>query len=153
MRKHDAITSGAWRRTPGSWTASSEISWTSTGSLEASSRFEGTPRSSAHLVARVVEDLDVSAHRISILGDSPIVDLDGPKVERIVENLLANAAKFTSPSSTIELRLEAVPNGVLITVDDNGPGVPDDMKSHIFEPFRQATTLPMPPEPGSACPW
>lgn len=64
-----------------------------------------------------------------------VASVDGPKVERIVENLIGNAAKYST--GPIAARVERAPAGVLITVDDEGPGVPDEAKDRIFEPFRR----------------
>ena len=83
-----------------------------------------------------------------VLFDSPPLpaDVDPPKVERIVENLLSNATRHTPSDRRIWARVERVEDGVLLTVEDEGDGVPDDLKDEIFEPFRQgpgpATTSP-----------
>jgi PAS domain S-box-containing protein len=74
-----------------------------------------------------------------VLFDSPPLpaDVDPPKVERIVENLLSNASRHTPPDRRIWAMVERVDEGVLLTVEDEGDGVPDDLKDAIFEPFRQ----------------
>jgi len=74
-----------------------------------------------------------------VLFDSPplLADVDPPKVERIVENLLSNASRHTPPDRRIWAMVERVDEGVLVTVEDEGDGVPDDLKDAIFEPFRQ----------------
>jgi signal transduction histidine kinase len=73
-------------------------------------------------------------------------DVDPPKVERIVENLLSNASRHTPSDRRIWARVERTDDGILLTVEDEGDGVPDDLKDAIFEPFRQgpgpATTSP-----------
>ena len=69
--------------------------------------------------------------------DDALADLDAPKVERIVENLLANAARHTPPGTPVWVHVRAQPDGVLITVEDAGPGVPADQRETIFEPFHQ----------------
>ena len=63
--------------------------------------------------------------------------MDGPKVERIVENLVANALRHTPPGTPLWVRVEPADDGVLIVVEDAGAGVPEDMRATIFEPFRQ----------------
>jgi signal transduction histidine kinase len=76
---------------------------------------------------------------------SCVVHVDGTKVERMVENLLVNAARHTPSGSRIWVRVGATDGGALIEVDDEGPGVPDELKEEIFEPFRRApgsSTLP-----------
>ncbi|HEX5950332.1 MAG TPA: ATP-binding protein, partial [Actinomycetota bacterium] len=59
------------------------------------------------------------------------------KVERIVENLLANAARHTPPASRVWVTVRRKDDGVLLTVDDEGDGVPTDLREAVFEPFRQ----------------
>ena len=93
------------------------------------------------LARRTVETLDPLADRAVIVQVEPVVmSADPAKVERIVENLLMNAARHTAPDRRIWLRVEALDQGVLIAVDDDGDGVPSDLWSAIFEPFRQGPT-------------
>jgi K+-sensing histidine kinase KdpD len=79
-------------------------------------------------------------------SDELIANVDPPKVERIVENLLSNASRHTSPDSRIWARVERREDGLLVVVEDEGGGVPDELKDAIFEPFRQG------PGPASASP-
>jgi signal transduction histidine kinase len=75
-----------------------------------------------------------------------IANVDPPKVERIVENLLSNASRHTSPDRRIWARVERREDGLLVVVEDEGDGVPDELKDAIFEPFRQG------PGPASSSP-
>jgi signal transduction histidine kinase len=68
-----------------------------------------------------------------------IADVDAPKVERIIENLLANAVNHTAPGTTISVSVEPHDGGVLIAVDDDGPGVADEQRKAIFEIFNRGT--------------
>ena len=70
------------------------------------------------------------------------VSVDGAKVERILENLLSNAIRHTAPETRIWIRAHGEDDGVLLEVEDEGPGVPAELHEAVFEPFRQA--------PGSA---
>jgi signal transduction histidine kinase len=58
-------------------------------------------------------------------------------VERIVENLLVNTARHTPKGTRVWVRLHAEAGGVLLVVEDDGPGVPESQRIQIFEPFRQ----------------
>jgi signal transduction histidine kinase len=78
-------------------------------------------------------------HPTRVVADAVEVSVDGPKAERILENLLRNAAKHTPPGTPIIVRAEEDRGGVLLSVEDEGPGVPDEMKDAIFEPFRQGS--------------
>jgi signal transduction histidine kinase len=64
-------------------------------------------------------------------------DLDPAQFERIVEHLVDNAARHTPAETTIRVRATPTADGLLLVVDDDGPGVPDDLRTSIFEPFRR----------------
>ncbi len=55
-------------------------------------------------------------------------------------NLLDNAIKFSSEGGTIKVSLKKVNNGVVFSVRDNGPGMTEDVKKHIFNRFYQGDT-------------
>ncbi len=66
-----------------------------------------------------------------------LANIDGTKVERMLENLLSNAARHTPNGTRIWLRVGPVDGGSSIVVEDEGPGVPDALKEGIFEAFRR----------------
>jgi len=92
---------------------------------------EGLPLDGRQLIVRV-EPADLTA------------EVDRAQVERIVENLVVNAVRHTPKGSRIEVVATPSTNGVMIRVDDDGPGVPPELRDQIFEPFRrsEATTAP-----------
>jgi signal transduction histidine kinase len=101
------------------------------------------------LARRTVEHLDPLAGREVIVETDPIeIAVDPPKIERIVENLLVNAARHTSPDDRIWLKVRAADGGALLVVEDEGPGVPEDLRAAIFEPFRQGP-IASPHAPGT----
>jgi signal transduction histidine kinase len=62
---------------------------------------------------------------------------DRAKLQIILENLLANAVKFTPEGGTIALEAKAEKNGVHVTVRDTGIGIPAEEQEWIFKPFHQ----------------
>jgi len=65
--------------------------------------------------------------------------VDRAKVERIVENLVANAVKHTGPGTKVLVSVSADGNdSALIRVDDDGPGVAEGDKEAIFELFSRS---------------
>jgi PAS domain S-box-containing protein len=94
----------------------------------------------ARLVAGVVsearEDL-LDAHPVSLELLPVQILADAAKVERIVENLLANAARHTDPGTPIWVRVSHGDRGALLCVDDAGPGVPVEQRESIFRPFQR----------------
>jgi signal transduction histidine kinase len=54
-----------------------------------------------------------------------------------VSNLVANAIDWSPPGGRVVCDISGVDGEVDVTVDDAGPGVPDDERQHIFEPFQR----------------
>ncbi|MGZ4124696.1 MAG: PAS domain-containing protein, partial [Actinomycetota bacterium] len=105
------------------------------------------PTDVAELVTRVVaQTRDILGRRtVEIEADAAGAAIDASKVERIVENLLTNAARHTPPTAHVWVRARREAEGVTIVVEDDGPGVPDEVKTEIFEAFhrgRAARDLP-----------
>lgn len=65
------------------------------------------------------------------------IDADPIRMEQILVNLLNNAAKYTNPGGTIEVRLVEEKGLAAIHVKDNGIGISKSMQKRIFEPFFQ----------------
>ena len=103
----------------------------------------------SRLVAEVVDQFDLGEHTCHLDAEPVVIPADGPKVERIVENLLANAAKHTPGGTALWIRVRAVAGGALLAVEDAGPGVPDDLKASVFEPFQQGPRSAEAPSPGT----
>lgn len=68
---------------------------------------------------------------------SLFAQVDAEKFERILLNLLSNALKFTPDGGRIDVRLKAEGELVVMEVQDNGPGVPANLREAVFERFRQ----------------
>jgi signal transduction histidine kinase len=94
------------------------------------------------LTRRVVDDAGVAAEH-TVVVDAPAVPIavDAPKVERIVENLVVNAARHTAAGTTIWVRAQPHGAGVLLVVEDEGPGVPAQLREQIFQPFRKGRNV------------
>lgn len=99
------------------------------------------------LVHRVLEEV---SPRRPVVAEVPDVEVrvDPAQVERIVENLIVNAMRHTPPRGAVEVHADVHDDHVLLRVDDEGPGVPDDIKRSIFDPFHQGPSL-HPESPGT----
>ncbi|HUP85955.1 MAG TPA: ATP-binding protein [Acidimicrobiales bacterium] len=72
------------------------------------------------------------------LPQADVVGLgDAVKLERVVVNLLSNAAKFSDPSTPIDLSLSVEEDDVIVTVADHGIGIPPEEHDRIFDRFHQ----------------
>ncbi len=69
--------------------------------------------------------------------DTLMVAADHEKLQQILVNLLSNALKFTPTGGRIDLDCSTNDESVLVTVTDNGRGIPADKLEVIFEPFVQ----------------
>jgi signal transduction histidine kinase len=98
-----------------------------------------SPTDVSELVLRVIEETPVGDRRVELDVVPARAEVDASKVERIVENLLSNAAKYTPPETPITVRVRPEDHGVYIMVEDAGPGVPDDLKAAIFRAFARGT--------------
>ena len=89
----------------------------------------------ARRVAR--ESTSLAGHPVRVDADDVLVDVDAGKVERIIENLLVNAAKHTPPATPVRVRVTARADGIELAVEDEGPGIPQDLRIVLFDAFRQ----------------
>ncbi|WP_261664759.1 sensor histidine kinase [Deinococcus sp. Marseille-Q6407] len=69
-------------------------------------------------------------------GDwSGMILCDPDRLTQALRNLLANARRAAGPDGRVTLTLEAVGDQLQFTVNDSGPGLPDDLGESIFDPF------------------
>jgi len=77
-------------------------------------------------------------HVIAQFADKPcFVMADRVRLRQILDNLLANAIKFTPASGTIELSLTQQAGDAVVTVRDSGVGFDEQFADKLFEPFTQ----------------
>jgi PAS domain S-box-containing protein len=96
----------------------------------------------AQMVRRVASNFDnLSRERgVGFITDahgSLPAEVDPPKIERVLLNLLSNAFKFTPAGGTVRIAIRGLGDRAIVEVEDSGPGVPPDQREAIFERFRQ----------------
>ncbi len=74
---------------------------------------------------------------VDVDGDTPVVG-DEHLLKRLVTNLLDNAIRHSPAGSTVRIALTREAGRCVITVADNGPGIPAEAQPHIFERFYRA---------------
>lgn len=75
-------------------------------------------------------DLDVDMDRVDYLGNESMM-------RHIWDNLIGNAIKFSPQNGTVWIRLTQQDKTVRFTVEDRGPGIPEEAKKRIFDKFYQ----------------
>jgi signal transduction histidine kinase len=83
--------------------------------------------------------MDERGHQLLVQGPASPVTLfaDPVRLGQVLLNLLSNAAHFTPPGGTIRLRCRPLPDGVELSVSDNGRGIRPDLLPRVFEMFVQ----------------
>ena len=88
------------------------------------------------LVSLLVWDSDTMAGReVHVDTRSVTAWIDPQMVSRIVENLLMNATRHTPADCQVWIKVLPEGDDVLIVVEDDGPGIPEEHRRSIFEPF------------------
>jgi PAS domain S-box-containing protein len=83
--------------------------------------------------------IDAAGHHLIVdLPDEPIyLNADGARLSQVFGNLLNNSCKYTTPEGIISLSAERVDGEVVVTVKDNGAGIPPHKLDRIFDMFMQ----------------
>jgi len=82
--------------------------------------------------------LDAQGNRLElVLSDDLEIPGDRDTIGRVLRNLVENAVKYGPPGQTIRLTLTMTspPGGARVTVDDQGPGIPRDERTRIWQPY------------------
>ncbi|MFF0225025.1 ATP-binding protein [Streptomyces sp. NPDC004629] len=72
----------------------------------------------------------------------PMVAVDPGLLERAMANLVENAVKYSPPDRRVMVSASAIADRVEVRVVDRGPGIPDEAKDRIFEPFQRYGDAP-----------
>ena len=72
---------------------------------------------------------------INIPENPYLIWLDPIQFSRVITNLLVNAMRHNDPGTTVLVEMNQRENGVTIVVADTGEEIPEEVASHIFEPF------------------
>lgn len=98
-------------------------------------------------LVEVVENITLSiveyvkSHKLDIVFDTDIEEkimaFDAEKIERVVLNLLSNAVKFTNENGQILVNIYDKGEKIIISIKDNGIGIPAEMLKEIFKRFKQ----------------
>ncbi len=80
-------------------------------------------------------------HRVEIGGTPRLHALaDPPRLRQILEHLVENAVKYAPPDTTITIDWSLAEGIVHVGVSDEGPGIPDEWRERIFEPYARRDT-------------
>jgi len=94
------------------------------------------------LASRRVEFLRASTDRplSAVAEPGVLVRADSTLIERIIDNLVGNALKYTPPSAEVAVRVRGRDGGAVLEVEDHGPGITAAERARIFDRFFRGTT-------------
>ena len=101
------------------------------------------PLNLSSLVAEAVETNKGYAEQFGVtfvltdIAPEVLVYADGSRLTQVVANLLSNAAKFSPQGGEIKITVDCGNNIAKATVIHDGPGIPEEMREHIFDKFTQ----------------
>jgi signal transduction histidine kinase len=89
----------------------------------------------ADLLERASQAMESSRLRVEVARDLPPVSADPSQLERIFTNLLTNSLKYSRPGTPVTLSAEGSERWVTISVADQGEGIPEAERQHVFHRF------------------
>ena len=72
---------------------------------------------------------------LNLQKELPLIRVDARAIDEVIYNLVENAAKYSLPGTTITLNAATHGNAVLISVLDEGKGIPAESRERVFEKF------------------
>ncbi len=91
----------------------------------------------SHSFAELAKLSHIDFHVIDELKEK-VIWCESGKIEMVINNLISNALRFAQTNGFVRVRLRDDADYVEITVEDNGPGIPEKEIEKIFERFYQA---------------
>lgn len=71
----------------------------------------------------------------NLLEEAAFVDVDADRIVQVLDNILNNAVNYSPEGGTITCSMEIKNNYVVLSVKDEGIGIPEEDLKHIFYPF------------------
>jgi K+-sensing histidine kinase KdpD len=84
-----------------------------------------------------LREKDVTA-QVSIPEKLPNIDADSDLIKQVLINLISNAAKYSPRGSKVMIVAREEPVDIVVTVEDNGVGIPEDELNHVFDKYFRA---------------
>lgn len=103
--------------------------------LEDTTKFD-LSRLAAEIIAQIGHVALEKGLDIALIAEKPVFMIGNPTaIGILIRNLVDNAIRYTQEKGSIDVVVEAKPRGVLLSVSDNGPGIPEELHDRVFERF------------------
>lgn len=105
------------------------------------------------LLAEATDELEIrfpgTSVELQVADGLPSILADGERLRQVIDNLLANAAKYSEGDRAIAVHASAGGDAIAIRIEDRGIGIPDDERELVFEQFHRARNVRERNLPGS----
>lgn len=91
-------------------------------------------------ISSIADDKKIEL-RSELLDTAAYAFIDPQRLHQVLLNLLSNAVKFSPSSTTVTVSLERCNDRLIISVQDQGPGIPEDFQPRVFEKFARDATV------------
>lgn len=91
------------------------------------------------VIQRIVDQLAAPSLRVAVAPTRPVRG-DAARLERVLENLLSNALKYSTPDQVVDVSVGQEADWVVVRVQDRGVGIPPEEIPHVFTRYYRATT-------------
>ncbi|MEM9953125.1 MAG: hybrid sensor histidine kinase/response regulator [Chloroflexota bacterium] len=114
--------------------------------LESKTRLDRELVDLQDLLETIVRDMQMRATKKDItltlhpIDKSPTLNLDRRRINRVLDNLISNAIKYTPTGGAVDVKTHITQQSVQIDIQDTGLGIPSDELATIFEPFQRVNT-------------
>jgi signal transduction histidine kinase len=118
-------------------------------------KLELGPTDVAEVISQVTESLGLKITErgqkleVEVESGLPQIEADDRRIRQVVQNLLQNAHVHTPPGTSIKVSATTRHGGIVIAVEDDGPGLPFDRPEDAFASFRHAGTVDLEKMTGS----
>lgn len=92
-------------------------------------------------VNKVLGDNKQISVELEVNSDEIIVNVDSVKIEQVLNNLISNAIKFSHPNSSVKIKIRKEDNSAILSVEDQGQGIPEKDFEKLFKPFAKTSVL------------
>ncbi|MCK4741447.1 MAG: GAF domain-containing protein [Anaerolineales bacterium] len=90
------------------------------------------------VVRAIIQRIESATPEIDVItempDDLPILEIDSTRIAQVLDNFLTNASKY-APGAKVNIKVDADDKRVRVEVRDEGPGIPQEHLSHLFERF------------------
>jgi len=92
------------------------------------------------LVTEIQGTLGTHPVSVEVAGEPPTVNADPLRIEQILTNLLENSNKYSAEGAPIRIHVAGVDGGVLLSIEDRGPGIAPEEIPHLFDRYFHTRT-------------